>query len=141
MFDELRGRKQAKTSWILNQAQQEIAGQCYDALGELIQGVVTQNQEQETQAREALDKALQALGMATSLGERLREVPEAATSSMADKLKQPATDEAELQRQMLEELQTTDDVPAWYKANRTRLDQVQSPALRNHLFDTIRSRL
>lgn len=128
---------------ILNHAQKEVADKCYDALGEVIAGIISRDPTREKKAREALELSFKALGMATDLGGKLKDVPEASTSATAVKLKQVSVDEADIQKQLLEELSNVPDagVKGWYNTNRGRIEQVKAPEYRNPLFDSIRTRL
>lgn len=97
------------------------------------------------EARQAFEKALDTLRQATELSNKLRDVPEAATSPAAEAFKTAPTQfhENDLQTALLVEIEALTSGPAlteWYAANRVRMDQITTQSLRNKLFDAIRAK-
>lgn len=127
----------------VNQAQYEVAEQCYQALAEVLQSIIAVDQLREAKAQEALNLGLQALRVASVITEKLREVADAATSPEAEKFKRPPlqVEEEALFQALMQELHGIEvGAAAWYATNRERIDRVVSPRFRNQLFDTIRDK-
>lgn len=127
----------------VNQAQYEVAEQCYQALAEVLQSIIAVDQLREAKAQEALNLGLQALRVASVITEKLREVADAATSPEAEKFKRPPlqVEEEALFQALMQELHGIEvGAATWYATNRERIDRVVSPRFRNQLFDTIRDK-
>lgn len=125
------------------QAQFNAMMACFDALRLLVNAIFTG--ADTTDSRKALDQALEAAAKATEISNKLKDVPEACTSAVSEDFKQPPKQfhEHDVQRALLNELQmiqTREMLNEWYATNRSRIDQVVSPTLRNALFDLIRSK-
>lgn len=117
----------------------------FEAFRAVVNGILTQNTAAEAAGKEALSKALETLRMATHLTRKLEEVPEAATSPAAEDFKKPPTafTEYDKQRALLSELAKINDLPSlgiWWTENRKRIDEVQTPSLRNPLIDAVRDK-
>lgn len=117
----------------------------FEAFRTMVNGIMAQDKSAEAKGKEALDKALETLRMATHLTVQLGETPEAATSPLAEQFKKPPsafTEQVE-QKALLAELNEIQSLPslgAWWAANRVRIDGVRSPGLRNPLIDAIRDK-
>lgn len=117
----------------------------FEAFRATVNGVLEGKPELESAGREALEKAMETLRMATHLTVKLQEVPEAATSAASEDFKRPPADfqEYDVQRALLSELQVIETLPGlneWWVANRARIDLVKSPSLRNPLLDLVREK-
>jgi hypothetical protein len=127
------------------QAQFNAFSAAFDALRTAANGIFERDVTKALQGREALLKALDTLDTVTDVSEKLREVPEAATSAAAEEFKRPPSEfgEYDLQKQLFTELSilaTTEDLVIWYTENRGRIDKVRSQTLRNGLLDAIREK-
>lgn len=127
------------------QAQFDAFMMAFDALRMTANAIFEGDTIKATQGEEAIHTALGALRQATDMSAKLRDVPEAATSKAANAFKQPPAqfEERDAQKRLLSELErvlTLGDLEFWYERNRSDLDRVVSPALRNPLFDTIRAK-
>lgn len=127
------------------QAQFNAMLACFDALRLLLAAIFINNKESGVRAKEALDRALMVAVTATDIAGKLKDVPEAAMGPGAEEFKEPPKQfhEHDIQRSLLAELATVtalDALNAWYQTNRTRMDQVVSPSLRNVLFDAIKTK-
>ena len=99
----------------------------------------------EIKAMGALVSSFDVIRKATEITNKLREVPEAATSRASDDYRdgQPQWEEFDNQRRLLAELDATTDLASlneWYRSNRQRIEDVTTPALRTSLFDAIREK-
>lgn len=122
---------------------QAVAG-CFSALGATIRAVLALDAGSAQSGREALDKAIEALGKATEVTHKLGADPEAASSPEAQAFKVPPAEfwEQEECEQLLAELGElqNEEVVAWYERTRARRACVVSQRLRNDLYDAIRAR-
>lgn len=117
----------------------------FEAFRAVVNGILEGKKDQEKVGREALDKALETLRMATEITRKLEDVPEAATSEAAAEFKKPpsAFTEYDKQRALLSELQQVGTLSAlddWWRQNRQRIDEVKTPSLRNPLIDAVREK-
>lgn len=117
----------------------------FDALRMTVNGIYEQNGKKTADGKEALAKALDALTKITEVSEKLREVPEAATSAASEVFKNPPAQfgEDESLRVLLDalsRLESLEALDAWYMACRAQIHRVVTPSLRNQLFDAIRER-
>jgi hypothetical protein len=135
----------AQLPGIKTQAQLTAFMAAFESFRETMNGILTGNKEKEEQARKALDTAFKICHQATDISDMLRDVPEAATSKTAEDRRKPRAEFAEhdVQRGLLAELgEITSllDLTVWWKASRSRIDHVVSPALRDPLLDLVRER-
>lgn len=117
----------------------------FDALRMTVNGTFERDKKRAADGRAALDKALQALEGITDLSEKLREVPEAATSAAAEAFKRAPVQfgEEEKMRALLDGLacvSSRGELNGWYTANRALIDDVATESMRAKLFDAIRER-
>lgn len=117
----------------------------FDALRMTANAIFEGDAQKTSQGEDAVRTAIAALKQATDVSAKLRDVPEAATSKAAEDFKRPPVQfgEREAQKRLLDDLdgvRNLEDLEAWYARNRTDLDRVVSPTLRNVLFDTIRAK-
>lgn len=99
----------------------------------------------EIKAMEVLHMSFDAIRKATDISNKLRDVPEAATSTASDDFRSEPTnwEEYDKQRKLLSELEgltTFDSLNLWYTTNRKRIDEVTTASLRNPLLDSIREK-
>lgn len=95
--------------------------------------------------KESLISTLDLAVSATELAQKLRDVGEASIGegSEAHKKEPKEFTEGHTQKSLLDELETIvslDQLQTWYQTHRQRIDQVQTPTLRNGLLDRIRVR-
>ena len=114
----------------------------FDAFRFLVNAIFEENAANIKQGRETLEKALDVAQKVTSLGNRLRENPEAGGAHGAQFIDPPSQfTEYDRQKRLLLELGQISSVEAlsvWYRSNREEIDKVVSPSLRNFLLDSIR---
>lgn len=130
---------------IRSQGQYDAILGAMNALKIVLNAIMERDRVKEAKAQEALEMALNATRMATELTYKLREVPEAVTSKMADTFKQPPLQfqEYAIQRQLLKELEsieTMEKLNTWYAETKEKRDQIVTQGLRNTLLDSIRSK-
>ena len=128
-----------------SQAQFNAFQAAFEAFRSVMNSIFEQKPEVEKVALDALTQAFDAARKITDLTEKLQEVPEAATSKVAEEYKNPPAEfgEYDLQRLLLSELeqiQSGGDLSTWWNANRARIDRVKSPSLRNPLLDLVREK-
>lgn len=117
----------------------------FEAYRAMVNAILESNPEHETKAQEALIGSFEVIRKATEITNKLRDVPEAATSKASDDFRTEPTQfgEYDKQRKLLSELEglkTLPDLSDWYKTNRSRLDAVVTSSLRNPLLDAIREK-
>jgi hypothetical protein len=127
------------------QAQFTLFMQAFEALRVALNSAFGLDHQGFNQSRAALNLLLDASLSVTEVGEKLAEIPEAATSAAAEALKQPPKEfgEQDLQTSLLAELEmlkNAEELQKWYDNNRSRIDGVVSQPLRNGLFDAIRAK-
>ena len=116
-----------------------------DALRGVADAIFSLDAARTLEMRDALLKSIDALVKVTEISEKLREVPEAATSLEAERFKQAPAQftEAQAQSRLLSELSRIEDVDtlgSWYLERRAEMDRVVTPQYRNPLFDAIREK-
>ncbi len=126
-----------------SQAQFTAFMAAFDALRGAMNAIFGGQAGAEKEYLEGLAKAIDVARKVTDVTDRLRDVPEAAESKLADEFKQPPREfgEYDLQRALLTELAGIDHLEGlqrWWVGNRQRIDKVVSPSLRNPLIDAIR---
>lgn len=117
----------------------------FDAFRVVMNAIFESDKAKEMEGRKALDLGFKAAEQTTELSNKLRDVPEAATSKAAEEFKKAPDEfgEYDVQRQLLVELATlgsVDDLQAWYGRTKEQRDKVKSQTLRNALMDAIRDR-
>ncbi len=125
------------------QAQSDAAALATDAFILTLDAITKGDMQAETQARHALTQALSAVSLATKAGEKAAQVEEKEQTPGMRQAVQPMVDEATLTSSLLTELAQTRDpeqLNAWYKVQRQRIDLIKDLSRRNEIFDTIRSR-
>ena len=130
---------------IKTQAQFNAFMAAFDALRATLNAIFTGDADTATQGRKALDKAFELAEVVSRVSEQLKDVPEAATSKVAEEFRTPPAQfhEYDLHKELTAELQvmgSLKELNVWYGANRDRIDRVMSPSLRNTLFDAIREK-
>lgn len=128
-----------------SQAQLNAFMVSFEAYRAVVNAILSGHMDKELQARETLAASFNAIRQATEITNKLREVPEAATSLASDEFRTEPTQwtEYDKQRKLLNELggiRTLSDLNDWWKTNRKRIDEVQTPSLRNPLLDLVRSK-
>jgi hypothetical protein len=128
-----------------SQAQFNTFQAAFEAFRAVMNAIFADLPPVEKAGREALEQAFEAARMATRLTHQLTEVPEAATSKLADEFKQPPAEFSEYDEQRrllseLEQLKTLQELTVWWNTVRTRIDRVKSPMLRNPLIDACREK-
>ena len=96
-------------------------------------------------AKGALMQALDVAEKVTTIGQSLRDVPEAAVGPQASQFVQPPQQfhEHDVQRELLAQLSRIPDkatLEEWYTATKSRRDTIVSASLRNVLYDAIRDK-
>jgi hypothetical protein len=117
----------------------------FEAYREVVNSILDGNTEKGLKAREALSMSFEAIRQATELTRKLEEVPEAATSTASDDFRAGTATwtEYDKQRKLLSELEglrSFSDMQDWWTTNRKRIDEVQTPGLRNPLLDLVRAK-
>ena len=125
------------------QVQFDLFMQCFDALRKAMNAAYGLDKASYEQFKGALDM-LMATGLKVSAAvEQLQENPEA-TTNQDFKQAPKQFEEQDVQSALIIELsliQSGDDLQQWYTTNKDRIHgQVVSPALRNHLLDSIRAK-
>jgi hypothetical protein len=127
------------------QAQFGAAMESFKALTEMLGSIFDRDPLRVEAAMKALMLSLEVAGKVTDLGEMLKDVPEAATSSAADAFKNAPAEfsERDTQEKLLKELallKNGADLNTWYDMTKRDRDSVKSQDLRNVLLDAIRAR-
>jgi len=135
----------ARIPGMSSQAQHTAFMSGFDAYCFTMQAICSGNAENEALGRKTLYQAFDVAKKATEVTEKLREVPEAATSEASEVFKRPPPEFAEAQEQqaLLAELNAISDIAGlteWYVETRARRDLVRTQSLRNKLYDAIRER-
>ena len=115
----------------------------YDAFRFVVNSLLSEDKAKEAEARTTLETAFDVTKKITGVLGQLKDVPEAATGTQASSFSKPMVQEDELQAELLAELSAFTDLDAmvsWYASNRSRIDDVKTPSLRNPLIDTIRAK-
>lgn len=128
-----------------SQAQFTAFMACFDALRGLVNAIFGRDQEAVNKYKAVMEQSLVAATKVTEVTQKLQDVPEAATSKLADAYKQPPTQfqEYDTQRQLLSEVENIKDLQqlsSWWVSNRQRIDEVRTPMLRNPLIDAVRAK-
>ncbi len=136
---------QARLPGLSSQAQMNAFMATFDALCFTVNAICLRNAEHEEAGLKAFKQALHVTRTATEITEKLRDVPEAATSAVSEEFKKPPFEfsEREVQQSLLAELQAIKDpyqFYTWYTLSKERRDLVRSQGLRNELYDTIRAK-
>jgi len=130
---------------INTQAEYNAVVGAFGALRNTMVAILSGDKAQSANAESVLSATITAVRLAKGGSDKLRDVPEAATSEAAEAFKSAPkqfTEEA-TQKLLLEELAGLQDIEAfsaWYQATRDRREAVVTASLRNVLFDTIRAR-
>ncbi len=127
------------------QAQFNTFMACFEALRMTANGIFERDPEKASKGRAALNNALDALEGVTDVSERLRNVPEAATSKASEDFKNPPMQfgVAELYRRLIGELTAITDkdvLSAWWNSNRADIDKLTDPKMRNSVIDMVREK-
>lgn len=127
------------------QAQFGAALESFKALTETLGAIFERDPQRVEAAMKALMMSLEVAGKVTDLGEMLKDVPEAATSSAAEAFKSPPAEfsERDTQEKLLKELsllRNLADLNTWYDMTKRDRDSIKSQDLRNVLLDAIRAR-
>lgn len=130
---------------VQTQAEYDAIAGAFGAMRNAIAAILVGDKEKAAKSDETLLLALQAVKLAKSGSDKLRDVPEAATSPAAESFKRPPRQfgEEDVQKQLLNELdqlQSLPDLKTWYESTKSRRSEVMAPSLRNPLFDAIRSK-
>jgi hypothetical protein len=125
------------------QAQFNAFMAAFDALRVHLNFVFEGNTEKATEAKQALESAIEFAAKATEVSDQLRDVPEAATSPAAQEFKNPPAQfqEYDVQKSLLVQLariETLPELTQWYNDTKEQRDRVVSQSLRNVLMDEIR---
>ena len=117
----------------------------FEAYRAVVNAILSGHMDKELQARETLSASFNTIRQATEITNKLREVPEAATSLASDEFRTAPAQwtEYDKQRKLLNELEglrSLSDLSDWWKTNRKRIDEIQTPGLRNPLLDLVRSK-
>lgn len=136
---------QAQLPNLKTQAQLNAFMAAFDALRLVLDATFGGDKMAATQAKEALLQALDVAEKVTSIGESLRDVPEAATGPQAAQFIDPPKQfhEHDVHRALLaqlEQIQAMPDLETWYAGTKAQRDEVVSPSLRNVLYDAIRAK-
>jgi hypothetical protein len=127
------------------QAQFNTFRTAFDAFRVTLNAIFEGDKGKEAEGRKLLDLAFTAAAQATDISNKLRDVPEAATSKDAEEFKKPPSEfsEYDTQRRLLAELEgctSVEQLTTWYESTKPARDSIRSQTLRNILMDTIRSR-
>lgn len=127
------------------QAEYESVVGAFGALRNLVAALLAGDKTQATKAEEGLRLAVGAVKMAKEFSDKLRDVPEAATSEAAEAFKRPPPQfkEEAIQKELLVELtsiQELETLAEWYGRKKPERDSVVTPQLRNSLYDAIRAK-
>lgn len=130
---------------VKSQGQWDAIKLVYQALIDVTTAQLTGDTSKGAQARKALDKAFEGVHLATSLTQKLADVPEAATSAASELFKRPPAEfgEQAVHDDLMEQLQNIPNMAElgpWYALHRKRIDTVVTPKLRNALLDAIREK-
>lgn len=117
----------------------------FEALKGVLDATYRQDEPGIKKSREALDKALLAARQVAEVAEKLKEIPEELRSKAASEVLAPPKqfEEQAVQARLLQELATFTDGAAlstWYAEHRSEMDRIVNQALRNQLFDAIRTK-
>jgi hypothetical protein len=115
----------------------------FDAFRLLCNSIFACDSSLEEQSLEALNKAFEAMRVATKLSKQFEEIPEGERSPSANQFVETPLqfEEYDLQKRLLTELSrltSTEDLNNWYLNTKSERDKVVSQSLRNILFDEIR---
>jgi hypothetical protein len=130
---------------IKTQAQFDAFMSGFDGLRIAMNGVFLGNDKEVADGRAMIERAFEVAMRVTTVVDKLRDVPEAATSEEAEQFKQAPREfiEEGVCRDLLGELEVIskrDVLSTWYTASRKRIELVKTPKLRNELFDAIRAK-
>jgi len=126
-----------------SQAQMDILEAVLEGVFHYHDCVYGNNLEQAERLRSMVDKSLDLPILASSIGSKLEEEPDAATSEAAQLFKNDAFEEIQIQHNLLaelEELNSRSELVQWYAHNREDRDRVTSQSLRDELYDAIRNK-
>lgn len=117
----------------------------FDSFRLLCNSIFANDPALETQAMEAFEKSLDAMRVATRLSKQFQEIPAEERSPSANQFIETPLQftEYDSQKKLLMELSriaTTEALNAWYQTTKEERDKIVSQALRNVLFDAIRSK-
>jgi len=135
----------AQMPGIKSQAQYNAVVGAFDAIRFVLNAILTVDKNKETEARRALEMALDATTKATELTLKLEGMSEATNSKLADVFKKSPIEfhEYDIQRKLLAELErisNLNDLNNWYIRTREQRDQVITQDLRDILMDSIRAK-
>jgi len=128
------------------QAQLTVFMAAFDALRLILDGYFGGNLEQATQARNALDQALDMGRQTFEISSKVSEVSDATKSDTAksfEQLQPTAVHEYDFVKAYIVKINNMtshSELSEWYAENRTALDKILDPKLRNSVFDTIRAK-
>jgi hypothetical protein len=130
---------------INTQAEYDAVVGAFGALRNNIAAILSGDKERSTQADALMGAALSAVRMAKEGSDKLREVPEAATSEASEAFKvapKQFVEDDVLQRLLdgLTAITEHDAFTVWYRETRVEREGVVTPALRNKLYDAIRAK-
>lgn len=117
----------------------------FDAFRSLIDSIFAGDKAREETSKDVLDKALHACRLATEIGDKYAQVPEAAQTKTAEPFVQaPAQfSEYDTQKRLLSELEAIQDMPSlttWYQETTSTRNTITSQNFRNILIDAIRAK-
>ncbi len=117
----------------------------FDAFRLLCNSIFSGDQPVEVQARDAFEKSLESMRVATKLSNQFQEIPATDRSPSASQFIDPPSrfTEYDSQKELLVELgrvSTTEELNSWYSSTRDRREKIVTQSLRNVLFDEIRSK-
>lgn len=117
----------------------------FDAFRLLSNSIFASDPASEEQAKGALDKALEAMRVATKLSNQFKEIPAEERSPSASQFVEAPLQfgEYDIQKKLmldLERLSSTEALNEWYLSTKDEREKVTSQSLRNVLFDAIRGK-
>lgn len=121
----------------------ELVLQASEALRIYLDAAYGFDHETAAKAREGLNTLLELAPKLATVTEKLEEHPEATTNKSFVDPPPNYSNEESIQKALLvtvATLQTSDELSSWYSSMKTTMDNIQTPRLRNELFDAIRER-
>ena len=119
----------------------------FEAYREVVNVLLGSSGGDEIQAMGVLHTSFDLIRKATEIGNKLRDVPEAASSNASADFREEGVptnyEEYDKQRKLLSELEglkTMESLSLWWTTNRKRIDEVTTATLRNPLLDAIREK-
>jgi len=130
---------------VKSQAQYDAAVGVLESARLIINALLSQDLRREKEARNVLERSLDAVRQATELTVKLEDSPEAATSETAQQFKDTPMqfEETEIHAQLKQELLLVGSfatLSEWYGATKDRRDRIVTQSMRNDLIDAIRAK-